>query len=235
MEPQFKPNFDNISKFNAKTSYNSQNFDFKPTYEWCVEQFKRINELIFLNKLELPKFEFTRTKSYGGQFIGSLKVQNRIKLSLLMSRTEYDFINTLVHEMLHQWIFESGTRDTSSHGYWFKYYMYQINSNYGFNLSVSIVRPINVKKTGKTSKQNYIILFNYENEDCFQIVSNNKIENFLNRLAFLRGNPKLYASNDAFFTNFQKCRECIVYYKIHRYATSLEEFISKYALISLDL
>lgn len=234
MERMLKPNFDNTSKFNAKTIYNYENPNFRPTYEWCVEQFKRINELIFLNKLEIPKFEFVRTKSFSGEFRGFLDVQNIIKLSLYRQHTEFEFVNILVHEMLHQWMFESGTKDTSMHGRWFKYYMYEINSTYGLNLSISTVVPREIK-TGKTSKQIYVILFNHNNEDCFQVVSDKKIEMFMNQHKFFKHSPKLYISNDAFFTNFKKCRERIIYYKIQNYAQSLEEFISKNALISLEL
>lgn len=233
-QPTYKPNFDNNSKFNAKTVYNSENLNFRPTYEWCVEQFKRINELIFLNKLEIPKFKFVRTKSFSGMFCGLLNDKNKIKLSLYRQRTEFEFINILVHEMLHQWIFESGTKDTSSHGYWFKHYMYQINSTYGFNLSISTMVQKEIK-TGKTAKQIYVILFQYDNEDCFQIISDNKIEMFMFQHRFLKHNPKLYVSHDAFFTNLRKCRERIIFYKTSRYAQSLEEFISKYSLISLEL
>lgn len=237
-QPKYVINVENIGNFKGYEIYDNS-VKFTPTYNWCTNEFKRINKLIFHDKLEIPIFKLINVKSFFGEFTGYHNKTNIIRLSIKYNRTEFEYINTLVHEMLHQWIFESGTKDNSSHGLYFKKYMKQINEIFGFKLK--IITSSNFKLE-QPIQNNYIIVYNdkINNESekmLFFSIVNSKYLNIA--LACLNldkeTQPKLFCSSDAFFNRIKESKKALKMYLISTYAESLEDFINKYKLISLDL
>lgn len=144
-----------------------------------------------------------------------------------------------MHEMLHQWIFESGTKDNSSHGLYFKKYMKQINEIFGFKLK--IITSSNFKLEQPT-QNNYIIVYTdkINNESERMLFFSRVNSKYLNiALACLNldkeTQPKLFCSSDVFFNRINESKKALKMYLISTYAESLEDFINKYKLISLDL
>ena len=75
--------------------------------------FNEWNERAFEGKLPTPKLKITTTKSCFGMYTHSSRT---ISISVFYDRTEEEFINTIVHEMLHYYIHFFNIKDTSSHG-----------------------------------------------------------------------------------------------------------------------
>ena len=237
-QPKYVINVENIGNFKGYEIYDNS-VKFTPTYNWCTNEFKRINKLIFHDKLEIPIFKLIQVKSFFGEFTGYRNKTNIIRLSIKYNRTEFEYINTLVHEMLHQWIFESGTKDNSSHGFYFKKYMNQINEIFGFKLKT--MTSSNLKLEQPMMQNNYIVVYkdkiNNEDRKLFFSRVNSKYLNI--SLACLNldkeTQPKLFCSSDAFFNRIKESKKALKMYLISTYAESLEDFINKYKLISLDL
>ena len=77
------------------------------------ELFNTWNERAFENKLPMPNLKVVTTKSTFGTYTHSSRT---ISVSTFYDRTEEEFVNTVVHEMLHYYIHFFKIKDTSSHG-----------------------------------------------------------------------------------------------------------------------
>ena len=92
-----------------------QDAKFKPTIQDCREIFNNINRQVFNGELKMPNFRLVYSKEYWGECIGNIddnsKCTIKINKSFLSRRL---FINTLAHEMVHQW--EWLTNEDMTHG-----------------------------------------------------------------------------------------------------------------------
>ena len=78
------------------------------TRELSIQLFNEWNKKAFDNKLPIPSFEIMSTKSILGQFrwrkIGRDEIGYTIRMSNYFDRPYKDFVDTMVHEMLHYYI-----------------------------------------------------------------------------------------------------------------------------------
>lgn len=83
------------------------------------EIFNTWNQKAFNNELPTPHFEIMTTKSLLGQYkrknIGG-ETYHIIRISNFYNRSKQEYVNTIVHEMLHYYIRFKNIKDTSSHG-----------------------------------------------------------------------------------------------------------------------
>ena len=83
------------------------------------EIFNVWNKKAFNNELPTPYFEVMTTKSLLGQYTQKNirgEKYHIIRVSNFYNRSEQEYTNTVVHEMLHFYIDFKGIKDTSSHG-----------------------------------------------------------------------------------------------------------------------
>lgn len=77
---------------------------FRPTQSDCAEVFNNINRQVFYGELILPTFKLLYSSDYWGMCVGSWDdpagCTIHINKSFLSKRL---FINTVAHEMVHQW------------------------------------------------------------------------------------------------------------------------------------
>ena len=110
------------------------------------KEFKVWNKKAFKNELPEPSFELMNTKRLLGQFcprmIGDNCYGYKIRISTFYDRPYNDFIDTLVHEMLHYYIRYKDINDTSSHGRVWKSMAADLNKKFG----------LNIKRTGSCGK-----------------------------------------------------------------------------------
>lgn len=118
----------------------------RPTQQYLEERFRYFNSLVFAQRLPLPPITVTTARTYLGQCSsrsrrgadGHLRHYDfKISISVLYDRPADDVDDTLVHEMIHYFIYYNGLRDTAPHGSVFKALMASINSNYGRKIRVS--------------------------------------------------------------------------------------------------
>ena len=77
---------------------------FRPTIQDCRETFRSINRSIFNNELKMPSFRLVYSKEFWGECRGDINDQSRVLIKMNKSfLSRRLFINTLAHEMVHQW------------------------------------------------------------------------------------------------------------------------------------
>ena len=111
----------------------------RPTYKFIEETFSRYNHLIFDGVLPIPIFRLTTTRLAMG--VTRTKLLNdqkfiSIDISIRYDLSQDDYINTIVHEMIHYYIEYNNMQDDASHGKLFVSIMNKINAEYILNIEV---------------------------------------------------------------------------------------------------
>ena len=113
------------------------------TLQFIETNFNVFNKKYFGNKLIKPTFKITNTKNTLGQCSWTnswkgcerIKINYVIKISKYYDRTEKDYCNTLIHEMIHLYIRQNNIKDTRPHhGQVFYSWANKINKD-GWNIS----------------------------------------------------------------------------------------------------
>jgi hypothetical protein len=108
--------------FRMVQSCDTYDAKFRPTIQDCREVFTQINNQVFLGELKMPSFRLVYTKAFWGECTGVLE-------SFLSRRL---FINTMAHEMVHQW--EWLVNENMTHGPQFFQWREQLAK---FNITLS--------------------------------------------------------------------------------------------------
>lgn len=169
----------------------------RPTIEFMRENFKVFNKEYFNNELRTPKFEVTKTKRIMGQFCYNWG-DYIIRLSAYYDRTEFHLKNTLIHEMIHQYIRQKGLKDTRPHhGKVFFSIADRINAAGGWE--IKRCSTDNELVSTKTDKTYYLMVMKLVKENKYFLISvqGDKIGYFDNYLSTYRD----YFSGVFFFTS----------------------------------
>ena len=155
----------------------------KLTTEIMEEMFDEFNAKYFDNTLEKPKFKLTRRSRVFGSCRRS---RNRystvytyeISMTAYYDRTIYDYQNTMLHEMIHLYLFQTNA-DNTGHGKEFKYEATRINAD-GWNIQVRCENQYTVadeyKKPcslvmfySKYTKKHYVMRYNENNREYMKM------------------------------------------------------------------
>lgn len=163
-----------------------------------------------------------RCKSYFGLFHRKwvkVNVRHRLRDRIIIYRQSSDMTveeidDTLVHEMIHQYIFQNDLPDTSTHGRLFKDFMQRINAAFPHELKISIYGESPILK-GPGAKTHKLILLLMKDEECYCCKINpSKVHVFTNYLkrTVLYPTSKikdylLCESNDMYFDDLAACRK----------------------------
>lgn len=83
---------------------NHHDAKFRPTIQDCRDVFRQINRQVFNNELKMPNFRLVYSKEFWGECTGVIDDQTRVVIKMNKSfLSRRLFINTLAHEMVHQW------------------------------------------------------------------------------------------------------------------------------------
>ena len=119
--------------FKMVQSFDEHDAKFRPTIADCREVFRNINRNVFNNELKMPSFRLVYTKAFWGECEGVLYDQTKVKMKINKSfLSKRLFINTMAHEMVHQW--EWLVNDNMTHGPQFFLWKDQL-ANYNITLS----------------------------------------------------------------------------------------------------
>ena len=114
--------------FKMVQSFDEYDAKFRPTIHDCREVWTNIN-----NELKMPIFRLVYTKAFWGECQGVLNDQTQVKMKINKSfLSKRLFINTMAHEMVHQW--EWLTNENMTHGPQFFLWREQL-ANYNITLS----------------------------------------------------------------------------------------------------
>ncbi|PWL62652.1 MAG: hypothetical protein DBY35_02620 [Bacteroidales bacterium] len=163
-----------------------------------------------------------RCKSYLGLFHRKwvkANVCHRLRDRIIIYRKSADMSveeidGTLVHEMIHQYIFQNDLPDTSTHGRLFKDFMQRINETFPQELKISIYGESPILK-GPGTKTHKLILLWLKDGECYCCKINpSKVTvftNFLKRTVLSPSSTiKDYLqceSNDMYFDDVTACRK----------------------------
>jgi hypothetical protein len=196
------------------------------TISYISEKFEKYNNLYFNGSLKTPKFKISNSKRALGtlsisrrlSFYGGYTKEHTISISKYYDRTEKQYDNTLIHEMIHLYISQNDIIDNGSHGRRFKAECARINK-YGWDLSRTtdisgwkLSEEAQKRLDNKLSNATYeIIVYQMYDTDNTQFifkVAKGKALNYYNHLKYKckAVKVKYFKSNDNIFESLPTCR-----------------------------
>lgn len=115
----------------------------KPTVDYLEKKFDEFNELCFEGSLPKIDIELTTSKHFLGRFCYKVRrftrkpYDTKIKINRRLDCEESLIEDTLIHEMIHYYIFDKKFKDTSTHGQLFRNMMASINETYKRHITIS--------------------------------------------------------------------------------------------------
>ncbi len=116
------------------------------TLDYIKRKFEEYNTLMFEGKLQPLPFKLSNART----FLGAVKCQRKknedgtwhyhdfeFVISTKVDMTENIVEDTIIHEMIHYWIFSNQMQDNGPHGDIFKKKMKEINMRFDRNISVA--------------------------------------------------------------------------------------------------
>lgn len=185
----------------------------RPSLEYVKEKFLYFNKLCFNNELPMPLIKLsTRSRSLGITRYRQIrtaegKIANTnfsIEISLRSDLPEEEYINTIVHEMIHYYIAYHNIVDTSIHGEVFHKIMNHIISTYGIIVSVEY-NPDDEVLINTLSRPRFVCVVEFHNGTTgLAVVAKNKVFSIWEDMKHQKGinNVKWYVSNRDIFRKF---------------------------------
>lgn len=189
------------------------------TVEHLKEWFAEFNTAYFGGGLPEPRLEVSNSRTMLGQF--RCRRQKRwpfgrprstgftIKVSAFYDTSEREYMNTLLHEMIHYHIAFRGIKDTSPHGKVFREIMERLNRDHGWNIGIS-ARTRGWTVAGRNMRSSYDILV-VRTTDGRRLVAvanpayKERLDTMAARSAAVDSHV-WYTSGDAFFASFPRVR-----------------------------
>lgn len=209
------------------------------TLDYIENAFEKYNKKYFNGTLVKPSFVIMHKKRVFGTFNRTLKYDElfgeyrwkfTISISDYYERSEFEFNNTIIHEMIHQYIRQNNLKDTSTHGRIFKSECERINKD-GWKLS-TYGRSLGCRKNSNRRNDithNVCLYYNPNNGKhmlfCYVDGKKTRYMNLLGRL----GVDKycFFESKDEIFDSFVVCRSRIrgLYVEEHE---KLKEYVKSF-------
>lgn len=174
-----------------------------------------------------------RSKTYDGLFYrkwvivdGKQKLQDSIIIyQQYPDLTEQEIDDTLVHEMIHQYIYQNGIKDSSVHGKVFKEFMGRINKAFPKELNLRVSGGIKERR-GEGDTLHKLIIVYHNNGVCHCCkVKPNKKDMFMRRIKEHKDEWKinkyeLCESYDRYFDSLTACNR-----KLHGLRINVEDLV----------
>lgn len=183
------------------------------TISYIERKFDLYNKKYFDGSLRKPSFKISKSKTQ----LGYLQTKfipfkfYTLGVSVYYDRTEKQYDETIIHEMIHLYISQQGIKDNGAHGNRFKAECARINKD-GWSLSrVTNISNWKISKEFKTKKFN-VFCYETRHKGTFFIfcVSDSNISKYENYLKNKGYDYKLYIGvTDEKFYNFPICRTSI--------------------------
>ncbi len=185
----------------------------RATLDYVIEKFDYYNRLCFEGALPRPELAINARYSSLGRTCtfrqqeqdGTVSEHFRIEISNRMDLPEEEYIDTIVHEMIHYYIGYNHIQDTSPHGRVFLAKMKEITERYGIRISVYFSDDEESAIMREGNGWRYICVLEKEDGTCaVALVIRNKLFACWERTKQLPGvqSVRWYASNRAIFERF---------------------------------
>lgn len=178
------------------------------TRDFLYAVFDKYNKLCFGDTLKRPIIVVSNAKRQLGLFMPRKPIPV-IKVSNFYDRPEIEYINTLVHEMIHYYIYDKGLKDSSSHGVIFKRLMNEINQQVGLSMSVR-TKTDEWQAAKIVNKMRNVLFVEMRNGKHFITVVSpsaaKQVEQTLFKLSLQVKSRRWFTTNDPYFSNFPTVR-----------------------------
>lgn len=185
----------------------------RPTLKYIQKKFEYFNNLCFDGKLKMPPIRLTLRYATMGCTKYKLLIDNEgntkftdlsIEISIRRDLPEEEYIDTIVHEMIHYYILSNNLRDTSPHGILFKTKMTEIMQKYGIRITIAF-EPSDEEMVKSITHPRYVCIIDFKDERTgLAVVAKNKIFQFWDAILEsdeVRG-VKWYVSDRAIFEKY---------------------------------
>lgn len=189
-----------------------------------IEQwFKTFNKKYFSNNLKLPVFVISKTKTALGDFRRG--TMPRIRISEFYQRTEKEYQQTLLHEMIHLWQWQTKQTDLN-HGHAFKLMARHINKD-GWNIKRTT--PISTVENNFPLTSVYLMLWENERGTAVAKVAEKSIWYFKRWYTEYLDGFKVVEANGPLFAKMRLCRKRITFYTFNdkEFKEKVEPYIIK--------
>lgn len=174
--------------------------------DFAVRKRSKMYEGLFHRKFITAKTRLRMAEGVNGRYYDRIILYRK---SPDMSEREID--DTLVHEMIHQYIIQNGIHDTSAHGRTFKDYMLRVNKAFAGDLNITVRGKVSVWE-GPGSKTHQLIVVSMYDGTCYCCrIMPAKLPQFLKLVRKNKkgGEFKDYMhceSDDMYFNSIRACR-----------------------------
>ncbi len=210
----------------------------RPTLQYILDKFDYYNRLCFAGQLKRPPIRLnTRYASMGltkGRRINapdgkSYWTDLSIEISIRRDLPEIEYIDTLVHEMIHYYILSNNLHDDSPHGSLFHQKMEEITRKHGIRITIAF-DPSEEEMVKSITRYRYVCVAEMDDGHmAFAVVARSKVFEFWPLMSRIKGVKEVhwYASNRQIFEIFPVAvspRLMIIEAdKIHHYLTGAQE------------
>ena len=210
----------------------------RPTLGYIIQQFDYFNKLCFDGKLQRPPISInTRYAIMGqtsGQYCicddGTIRWKNlRIEISVRRDLPEEEYIDTIVHEMIHYYIMSNNIQDDSPHGTIFRQKMDEIIKNYDIRITIAF-DPSEEEMVNTRTRLRYVCTAELDDGHMlFAVVARNKVFQFWNIIPNMKGisSVQWFVSDRQIFEKFPVSVSPHLMYidadKLHHYLTGAKE------------
>lgn len=138
------------------------------TYSFLQEKFMEFNKRFFANELPIIPIHINRTRRQFGAYHFSRdyfrkETPDKITISNYYDRTEKEYCETLIHEMIHYFMsIKNIDRNGDPHGYYFIRMAKEISNKSEYNISIHSSSEGKISRAAKRGKQHVFVVFEYK-------------------------------------------------------------------------
>lgn len=185
----------------------------RPTLDYFIDRFDYYNQLCFDGKLKRPLISLnTRYSAMGltkceerASDDGKHREKHfRIEISVRRDLPEYEYIDTLVHEMIHYYIISNDLEDDSPHGTLFQKIMKDITDRHGIRVTINYDPSEEVMIATRTRNRFICVAETLDGHTYLAVVAKNKLFQFWDLIPTMEGvtDVRWYVSDRQIFEIF---------------------------------
>ena len=196
----------------------------KANIEYVKKKFDEYNHLMFNGELQPLPFALSKAKTYNGALFykreknadGTWHYSNFVfRISTVYDLSEDKIEDTIIHEMIHYYIFSKQLHDTKPHGKLFVAIMNEINNKFNRHVTVSNHITRDESDTDKRVKPHLICISRLRTgKRCFTVVAKSRLFVLWDAMPKLPQTVecKWYLSIDPYFNRFRKALRPVLYW-----------------------
>lgn len=173
----------------------------RPDLQYIKYKFDYYNKLCFDGKLPVPPLRLNTRRGALGL---TRHYDKSIEISVRLDLPEEEYIDTLVHEMIHYYILVNNIEDDGAHGTVFRSIMQEISNKYGIKITIEF-DPSEEEQIKRLTHTRIVCISELEDgQTGLTVVARNKIFEVWEGMLTLPEviNTTWYVSNRAIFEGF---------------------------------